>query len=147
MKIAPITNFRQNIKFTSEVDSGDLKFHKPECYNYDDDNDEFLFIKPSDEDDDDEPAKVCSPKGCMSSFAIGAAAAAMIIGTTLGVTRCTRQNKFTEDTINLLQSDDIQKDTLLIKDVTGDEEPDLILFKEDGSKVIIDIANQNITEK
>lgn len=44
-------------------------------------------------------------------------------------------------------SPEIQKDTFLVKDVTGDGKADMILFKKDGTKVIFDIAKGEISNE
>lgn len=55
--------------------------------------------------------------------------------------------KFRKEVENIYQSNNIQKDTFTVKDMTDDDKPDLILYKKDGSKVVIDIANQEILEE
>lgn len=80
------------------------------------------------------------------------AAFVLFIGAMLGMGITSDSNnkaakKFSEDVQNIYNSDDIQKDTFSVKDITGDENPDLILYKKDGSKVVIDIANQKVLEE
>ena len=55
--------------------------------------------------------------------------------------------KFRKEVENIYQSNKIEKDTFTVKDMTYDDKPDLILYKKDGSKVVIDIANQEILEE
>lgn len=39
---------------------------------------------------------------------------------------------------------EIKKDTFMVKDVTGDDNPDMILFKKDGSKVVFDLTDGTV---
>ena len=41
---------------------------------------------------------------------------------------------------------EIKKDTFLVKDVTDDNKPDIILFKKDGSKVIFDLVDGTVKQ-
>lgn len=79
----------------------------------------------------------------------------MLIGalTVLG-TQAARENKeqqfskaAIENFVKIAESDEIQKDTFLVKDVTGDEKPDMILFKKDGTRVVFDMAEGKIKEE
>lgn len=54
------------------------------------------------------------------------------------------QNKTLDKFEKVINDSEIRKDTFLVKDVTGDEKPDMVLFKKDGSKVVFDIANGNV---
>lgn len=53
-------------------------------------------------------------------------------------------DKFYEKIEKVVNSNNIQKDTFTVKDITGDGNADLILYKKDGSKVIIDLKKEQI---
>ncbi len=72
----------------------------------------------------------------------------MVLGILVGCGLNIFENKqFSEKYDKVINSEDIQKDTFTVKDITGDEKPDLILYQKDGSKIVIDIANQNILQE
>lgn len=48
---------------------------------------------------------------------------------------------------NILENNNIKKDTFLIKDMTGDNKPDLVLFKKDDSNIVIDLEQIYKTSK
>lgn len=58
-----------------------------------------------------------------------------------------RQSKLAGKLLNIYQSPEIKKDTFTVKDVTGDEEPDLILYKKDGTRVVYDIKNEQLLQE
>lgn len=84
-------------------------------------------------------------KGCVSFIACGALLTAILGIAGLSGLNSSKENQ--QDLItNPLESYDLRKDTLVIKDITGDEKPDIILFKEDGSKVIVDVENGKVLQ-
>ena len=148
MKIAPITNCIPNIKFTGETEIGhDYKKELPHIDFDDEEDDDDFFIKKDDEDDEDDEsfnAVQTSQMGCVP-FIAAAVAAACTLGAMIG--QCINSDKSSKnkDLIeNTIESNAIRTDTLLIKDETGDDKPDLILFKKDDSKVVIDVNNGKI---
>ena len=57
-----------------------------------------------------------------------------------------KYDEFAEKVKEIASSKDVRQDSILIKDMNDDDSPDFVLFKKDGSKVIIDTKNQEITE-
>lgn len=45
------------------------------------------------------------------------------------------------------QSDEIQKDSFMVKDVNNDKSPEIILFTKDNKKVAFDLKNQKILDE
>lgn len=88
---------------------------------------------------------------------------AYFVGAVLGVATCIiaagigsciaggvgaqEQDEFLEKVQTICNSKDIKKDTFKVEDITEDNKADLILYKKDGSKVVIDIANQRILKE
>ena len=57
------------------------------------------------------------------------------------------EDKFLEKVQTIYNSKGIKKDTFKVQDMTGDEKPDIILYKKDGSKVVIDLAAQEVLQE
>lgn len=75
-----------------------------------------------------------------------------LVGVIAGlITKAGLKNSETEDFVNKVQtvsvSRDINQNKFTIEDMTNDKKPDLILYKKDGSKVVIDMANQKILQE
>ncbi len=74
--------------------------------------------------------------------------AVMLFGIAFGHQKTSEKYKsFLEKTEQIAASDSIKTDTFTVRDVNKDKNPDLILYKKDNSKVIIDFANQNILQE
>lgn len=56
-------------------------------------------------------------------------------------------DKFMRNVQKIYDSEDIKKDTFTVKDITDDKKPDIILYKKDGSKVVLDIYKQQILQE
>lgn len=54
---------------------------------------------------------------------------------------------FVDKVNELCNSDELQKDTFTVKDITKDDKPDMILYKKDGTKVVLDIYNNKILQE
>ena len=57
------------------------------------------------------------------------------------------KENFLEKVQTIYNSKDIKKDTFKVEDITDDNKADIILYKKDGSKVVIDLAKQNILQE
>ena len=104
-------------------------------------------ISFGDDRTDEKNEKICKN---ISSNAIGIILTTTIISMLIALGG-NKQNKESENLFDKLEknvkSSELQKDTFMVKDVTGDEKPDMILFKKDGTKVVLDIAENKILEE
>ena len=124
--------------------SGDCGDDDKQCYSsYDRDDDDKVSYSTYEED---------LKRGTQNGFRQGVIAGG--IGTFLFATfivaadvqNNNKENaRFLNKVANIAASDSIRQDTFTVKDVNKDENPDLILYKKDGSKVIIDITNKKVT--
>lgn len=55
--------------------------------------------------------------------------------------------EFANKVQEICTSEDIKKDTFKVEDMTGDKKVDIILYKKDGSKVVLDMENQQILQE
>lgn len=78
-------------------------------------------------------------------------AATTLIGILLVGADSKNNQRETEKFINRIDSvykaKDINQNEFMVKDMNGDEKADFVLFKKDGSKVVIDINNKKIIEQ
>lgn len=59
-----------------------------------------------------------------------------------------KENKprFVDEFVKTISDPELKKDTFTVTDITGDMKPDVILYKKDGSQVIVDVQNSMIIE-
>lgn len=75
---------------------------------------------------------------------VGIAGAATIYGSYTVNSKNIDTETFYDKLDKISLSDSIKKDTFTITDYNKDKSPDMILYKKDGSKVVVDIKNQEI---
>lgn len=75
---------------------------------------------------------------------VGIAGAATIYGSYTVNSKNIVTETFYDKLDKISQSDSIKKDTFTITDYNKDKSPDMILYKKDGSKLVVDIKNQEI---
>lgn len=127
MRIAPITtnyitrnnNVKNNVKFSGLYDDSDEKFERTKS--------------------EVNSAAMLVGLTVLATMGIG--------GALLLDNKKANNEEFCEKVEDIYHANNIQKDTFTIKDMTDDNKPDLILYKNDGSIVVIDIANQQVLEK
>ena len=124
MKITPIY---RSIKFTSQTNHPHP--NPPESPWHD---------LMSEDDLENSSKTMNSVLGFMAGLSLGIFATA--------VANNGHNGQFAQKTIHTIESNDIKKDSIIITDITGDENPDIVLLKEDGSKVVIDLFKQQIME-
>ena len=90
-----------------------------------------------------------------SNGVIGGSILGIVTGLVFGGLIATDENKqnaknldkFIYQLDSISRSKDIKQDTFMVKDMNKDKNPDFVLFKKDGSKVVIDIKNQKILQE
>ena len=111
-------------------------------YNNDDENVDYQTYKR----DIERAESYGTEKGCFT----GIIGAALVMGIMVGLSE-NKSSKATDEFVSTIdsisKSEDINQNEFMVKDMNDDEKPDFVLFKKDGSKVVLDIANQQILEE
>ena len=85
-------------------------------------------------------------EGLMSG-ALGMTVLAVIAGAG-GFSKSEEETDTFISTLNQIsESDKVKQDSFMIKDMTDDNHPDLILYKKDGSKIVVDMKNKKVLEE
>jgi len=124
-----ITNFTPNYALTNNRNPN-IKFTG--------DNDEEIY--------DREGAKRISQISHMNGFLVGLCISALF-GLFVNHTNTTKSKEYLDNVNELYNSDEIKKDTFTVKDVNEDDKPDIILYKKDGTRVVLDFYNNKILQE
>ncbi len=142
LSINPMTSLKSMPKFTGYTE-------------YIDDN----YRDSSDSDDNDykvdydtyeSDLKRAEIKGFNEGFfsgALGMTLLGVIFGATGSNNETKQTNEFIDNISKIASSDSIKQNEFSVKDMNKDNHPDLVLYKKDGSKVIVDLKNQQINTK
>ncbi|MCR5266236.1 MAG: hypothetical protein K6E29_06545 [Cyanobacteria bacterium RUI128] len=85
-------------------------------------------------------------EGCIAGFGATAILGMLLVGAD-SKNNQKETDKFINRIDSVYKSNDIKEGEFMVKDMNGDEKPDFVLFKKDGSKVVIDINNRNIVNQ
>ena len=78
------------------------------------------------------------------SGALGMTLLGVLFGVTGSNNETKQTNEFIDNISKIASSDSIKQNEFSVKDMNKDNHPDLVLYKKDGSKVILDLKNQQI---
>lgn len=139
MNIRPVSGFSA-YNTNKSIFKNNLRTNFKAVENYDDDE---KIIKSQSPDDDIASGHLINTvQGGLLMFS---AIVGLITGMGLekGMDSAYTKQKL-ENFEKVVNDPEIKKDTFMVKDVTGDEKPDMILFKKDGSKVVFDLADGKV---
>lgn len=139
MNIRPVSGFSA-YNANKSILKNNLRTNFKAVENYDDDE---KIIKSQSPDDDIASGHLINTvQGGLLMFS---ALVGLVTGMGLekGMDSAYTKQKL-ENFEKVVNDPEIKKDTFMVKDVTGDEKPDMILFKKDGSKVVFDLADGKV---
>lgn len=139
MNIRPVSGFSA-YNTNKPIFKNNLRTNFKAVENYDDDE---KIIKSQSPDDDIASGHLINTvQGGLLMFS---AIVGLVTGMGLekGMDSAYTKQKL-ENFEKVVNDPEIKKDTFMVKDVTGDEKPDMILFKKDGSKVVFDLADGKV---
>ncbi len=141
--INPMTSIKSMPKFTGYTDYGDDDNY---CRSFDSDDDDYKVDYDTYKDD----LKRAEIKGFNEGIFSGALGVTLL-GVLFGATGSNKEAKDKDQFINniseIASSDSIKQNEFSVKDMNKDNHPDLVLYKKDGSKVVIDLKNQQINSE